>query len=217
VITEELFQFQSRDAIKAARIEVTKAYVQYVEEPKPSQRRGRFEQELELWAAAAACVQSEYAALPPLLRQEVALLIAEIGTVKRSSASLVDAGALCAACRGICCGFGKHHFSVVDLLGYLVAERELFTPLFDNPLCPYHTGTGCVMEPSLRPLSCTIFICEQIDACLADAVKLELAEIEQQLRRLYRQVEQLLGNRFENGLLITFERSRISGEQLFRY
>jgi len=171
----------------------------------------------ESWAAAAACVQAEYAALPPLLKQDVARLLAEIGLLKSSSASLVDAGAFCAACRGICCGFGKHHFSVVDLLGYLVAGRELFTPLFDSPLCPYHTGTGCVMEPALRPFTCIIFICEQIDACLDVAVKAELAEIEQQLRRLYAQLEQLLGNRFENGLLITYERSRLSGEQLFRY
>jgi len=171
----------------------------------------------ELWAAAVACVQAEYAALPPLLRQEVVRLLTEIGMLKGSSASLVDAGVLCAACRGICCGFGKHHFSVVDLLGYLVAGRELFTPLFDSPLCPYHTGTGCVMEPALRPFTCIIFICEQIDACLEDAVRLELAEIEQQLRRLYAQLEQLLGNRFENGLLITYERSRLSGKHLFSY
>jgi hypothetical protein len=171
----------------------------------------------EAWAAAAAAVQAEYAALPTMLKQEVTRLLTEIGMRKEKSASLVDAAALCAACRGICCGFGKHHFSVVDLLGYLVAGRELFTPRFDNPLCPYHAGTGCVMEPALRPLTCTIFICEQIDACLDDAVKLALTEIEQQLRRLYGQLEQLLGNRFENGLLITYERSRISGEHLFRY
>jgi hypothetical protein len=171
----------------------------------------------ELWAAATAAVQAEYAAVPPVLKQEVARLLAEIGIVKQRSASLVDAGALCEACRGICCGFGRHHFSVVDLLAYLVAERQLFEPLFDNPLCPYHTGGGCVMEPALRPFNCTIFICEQIDACLADPVKLELAEIEKQLRRLYGRLEQLLGNRFENGLLITYERSRLSGERLFRY
>ena len=42
-----LFQFQIEDAIKAARTEATEAYNQYVEEPKTSQRRGRFDLELE--------------------------------------------------------------------------------------------------------------------------------------------------------------------------
>jgi hypothetical protein len=43
-----LFQFQIGDAIKAAKIEATEAYNPYVEEPKTSQRRGRFDLELEL-------------------------------------------------------------------------------------------------------------------------------------------------------------------------
>jgi len=34
-----LFQFQIKDEIKAARSEATKAYREYVEEPKTSQRR----------------------------------------------------------------------------------------------------------------------------------------------------------------------------------
>jgi hypothetical protein len=33
------FRFQIKDDIKAARIEATKAYKQYVEEPKTSQQR----------------------------------------------------------------------------------------------------------------------------------------------------------------------------------
>jgi hypothetical protein len=45
-----VFQFQIEDAIKAARTEATEAYNQYVEEPKTSQRRGRFDLELELVA-----------------------------------------------------------------------------------------------------------------------------------------------------------------------
>ncbi len=43
-----LFRFQIKDDIKAARIEATKAYGQYVEEPKTSQRRCRFDLESEL-------------------------------------------------------------------------------------------------------------------------------------------------------------------------
>ena len=42
-----LFQFQIEDAFKAARIEATEAYSEYVEEPKTSQRRRRFDLEME--------------------------------------------------------------------------------------------------------------------------------------------------------------------------
>ncbi|MFZ3207218.1 MAG: tetratricopeptide repeat protein [Geobacteraceae bacterium] len=48
------YQFQIKDAVKAARIEATKAYSQYVEEPKTSQRRGRFDLELVSEASSAA-------------------------------------------------------------------------------------------------------------------------------------------------------------------
>ncbi|MFZ3209288.1 MAG: DUF4124 domain-containing protein, partial [Geobacteraceae bacterium] len=47
------YQFQIKDAVKAARIEATKAYNQYVEEPKTSQRRGRFDLELVLLVSIA--------------------------------------------------------------------------------------------------------------------------------------------------------------------
>jgi hypothetical protein len=171
----------------------------------------------QLWSAASAAVRAEYAALPPRLREQLAGLLKEIGSLKEAAASRVDSGELCTACGGICCGFGKHHFSVVDLLGYLVAGAQLFEPAFDNPLCPYHTGRGCMMAAALRPFNCIIFICEQLDAGLDDAVRRELAAMEQQLRHLYGRIEELLGNRFENGLLITYERGLSSGEPLFRY
>lgn len=173
--------------------------------------------DLELWSAAAARVTAEYALLPALLREQVVRLAREIGERKQQSIALASAGDYCARCRGRCCAFGKHHFSVVDLIGFLVADRELFTPDFGNPLCPYHTGRGCVMEPALRPFTCTIFICEHVDDCLDDDAKFRLAAIEESLRRLYTQMEQLLGNRFENGLLITYERGLASGGSIFGY
>jgi hypothetical protein len=171
----------------------------------------------ELWYAATAAVRTEYDGLPPLFRLEISRLLGEIALLKESSADRFDAGAECAACQGACCRFGRHHFSVVDLLGHLVAGEDLFTPDFGNPVCPYHTGTGCIMKPRLRPFTCIIFICEQIEAGLDEPVKAELTAIETELRRKYAELERLLGNRFENGLLITYERSLLSGENIFRY
>lgn len=73
------------------------------------------------------------------------------------------------------------------------------------------------MEPALRPLNCIIFLCDRLEELLSEPAKRELASLETELRRLYRCLELLLGNRFVNGLLITHERTTISGERLFNY
>ena len=46
-VQNQLYQFHIKDAIKAARNEATKAYHQYAEEPKTSQRRWGFDVELD--------------------------------------------------------------------------------------------------------------------------------------------------------------------------
>jgi len=172
----------------------------------------------ELWSAAVAATVREYGLLPPSLKQRVGELAAEIAVVKEAYqrlATTVDAEGICADCRGLCCGHGKHHFTVVDLLGYLAAGRELFTPDFASPVCPYHTGCGCLMEPGLRPLNCIIFLCDRVEELLPGPDRQELASLEKELRRLYACLELLLGNRFANGLLITFGRAHAAGSRLF--
>jgi len=174
----------------------------------------------DAWSAAVAAAGREYELLPGHLRQRVAELCAEIQSVKsayQQLASTVDADGICAECRGLCCGHGKHHFSVVDLLAYRAAGRELFVPDFSSPVCPYHTGRGCLMEPGLRPLNCIIFLCDRLEELLPELRLLELAALEKELRRLYRCLELLLGNRFANGLLITHERAVLSEGRLFTY
>ena len=117
----------------------------------------------QLWSVAVERVRTDYGALPEALKLKLSALSAEIMVLKARHQALVTgsvAAAACAECGGICCRFGKHHFTAVDLLAYLVADRELFSPSFDNPVCPYHSGCGCLMEPSLRPFNCIIFLCE---------------------------------------------------------
>ncbi len=181
---------------------------------------GEWVTDQESWSAAVAAVSREYELLPGLLRERVAEICDEVAAVKNAYqglAATVDADGICADCRGLCCGHGKHHFTVVDLLGYLAAGRQLFVPDFGNPLCPYHTGSGCLMEPGLRPLNCIIFLCDRLDDLLPEPAKGELSSLETELRRLYLCMELLLGSRFGNGLLITHERTVNSGERLFNY
>ncbi|HZV82350.1 MAG TPA: hypothetical protein VFF53_09290 [Geobacteraceae bacterium] len=174
----------------------------------------------ERWSAAVAATVREYGLLPLPLRQRVGEIAEEISVVKESYqrlAATVDADGICADCRGLCCGHGKHHFTVVDLLGYLSTGRELFAPDFASPVCPYHTGCGCLMDPGMRPLNCIIFLCDRLEELLPGPARQELSTLEKELRRLYICQELLLGNRFANGLLITFGRADVTGSRLFNY
>jgi hypothetical protein len=172
----------------------------------------------ELWSAAVGRVTSEYLALPAPVKQTLYELTSEVRTLKDEHQKLVtrfSADSLCERCKGICCRYGKHHFTAVELIVYLVSGRELFNPSFDNPVCPYIGGSGCMMEPALRPFNCIIFICEDLDSRLDEASRTELMAMEKRLRQLFQQIDQLLGNRFGNGLLITFQRSVDSGSPMF--
>jgi len=168
----------------------------------------------QLWSAAVERIKSDHDALPLALKQRLAELAAEVRELKsrhQTTVSLAEVAHLCADCRGLCCRFGKHHFTVVELIGYLSLGRELFSPDFDNPVCPYHGCSGCLMEPALRPFNCIIFICDQLDNRLEEQAREELAAIESRLRQIYSTFEQLLGNRFASGLLITYQRLLDSG------
>lgn len=171
----------------------------------------------ELWKAATEQVQKEYLALPGQVRIELDKTLKSIAELKSAIAALASADAECEKCGGICCRFGKHHFTVVDLLGYLNAEAELFLPDFANQVCPYHQGFGCLMSAALRPYNCIIFICEEVESRLDASVLHRLRSMEISLKGLYCRIAELLGNRFENGLLITYERSLVSGGALFRH
>jgi len=171
----------------------------------------------QVWSAAVERVRNDYHALPQALKLKLAELSAEIMDLKarhQAAVSTAAADAVCAECKGLCCRFGKHHFTVIELLVYLSAGRELFSPSYDNPVCPYHGGSGCLMEPSLRPFNCIIFICEQLETALEERVNADLAGIETRLRSIYKEFDQLLGNRFANGILITYQRALDSGAPL---
>jgi len=172
----------------------------------------------DLWSEAVGRVTSELPALPLPAKEILSGLTSEIRSLKDEHQKLVakfSTDSLCERCNGICCRYGKHHFTVVELIEFLVSERELFTPDFTNSVCPYIGVSGCLMEPAFRPFNCIIFICEDLDSRLDEASRTELMDIEKRLRQIYQQIDQLLGNRFANGLLITFQRSVDSGSPLF--
>ncbi|MCM2358822.1 MAG: hypothetical protein NDI77_11785 [Geobacteraceae bacterium] len=166
----------------------------------------------ESWDLAVAAVAGEFAALSPSRRALLAeLTLAATACKKELNAvvTAVSAAEICAACGGGCCETGKYHVTVVDLLVYLVEGKELFTPRYDQGMCPYLGAQGCLMAPAYRPYNCVTFNCERVERLLMQAEKERLASLERELRSLYGRFEELCGNRFMGGLLMNCERDLI--------
>jgi hypothetical protein len=114
----------------------------------------------------------------------------------------VDASIHCAACGGACCVRGKYHFTPVDLLAYLVTGKELFSPLFDNGLCPYLDQTSCLMPPAYRPFNCITFNCEIIEDHLQPHEVGRFYQLERELRLDYVAIRAVFPAGFIDGALL---------------
>jgi hypothetical protein len=163
----------------------------------------------ELWLTGIAALAREYEALPPTLRERVAVQAAQVREAKQSihdCVTTVNAGAICASCGGECCARGKNHVTVIDLLVYLVEGKELFSPRFDHDPCPYLGENGCMMPAPYRPFNCIIFNCDLVEGLMEPLEKERLYEAERRLRGLYGEFEKLFGRRFMAGLLLGCQR-----------
>ncbi len=169
----------------------------------------------EMWGSAVAAVAREYAALHLTLRTLVEEHVSTIRERKRALNAIsqeVSGGEICAACRGECCARGRHHFTVIDLLVHLAAGRPLPTPDFAGDRCPWLGSSGCCMEAAYRPFNCVTFNCELVEGLLEPSAWKEFYRVEQELRGSYRQLEDLFGNRFMQGLLLNYERAVADGD-----
>jgi hypothetical protein len=163
----------------------------------------------EKWDGAVAAVKREFATLPGPLMAKLKISIETIKKYKRSVFALteeVNAGQICAVCRGDCCRKGKYHFTVIDLLVYLVEDKQLFVPCFTNGRCPYSGVAGCLMEVEYRPFNCITFQCEQLERLMLPADIEKFYVLERALRSENADLERTFENRFSSGLFANYER-----------
>ncbi len=176
--------------------------------------------DLEKWDKAISAVNREFASLPEPFLSKLKNSVETIRKYKRSVFALtetINAGEICKACRGECCRKGKYHFTVTDLLVYLVEGKELFVPCFTNGRCPYSGDAGCLMEVEYRPFNCITFHCEELEKLLPKHAVEEFYGLEGKLRCQYGELEKLFDNRFAYGLLANYERNfKQSGMMLFQ-
>lgn len=165
--------------------------------------------DLGMWDDAVTAVRIEYTDLSASTKRELKRVVGMIQREKMEISSLMenaDVAGICARCAGECCKSGKYHFTVIDLLVFLDSETDLFRPVFKEARCPFLGRDGCLMEPRVRPFTCITFFCERVESLLTRSETARLRVVEESLRRLYAEVEQLFGKRLMQGLLMNYER-----------
>jgi len=112
---------------------------------------------------------------------------------------------VCAKCDGACCGCGRHHVTLTNLLAYLLADDEPPAPDLGKT-CPYLAEQGCRLPVSRRPYNCITFFCEQLEENLSEQSRQQLRFMDQQLRREYQALAERYPAASLRGIWIALER-----------
>ena len=158
------------------------------------------------WSKIINSLRREVAALAGAERAWISARLAAIALLQEELHACVRASggeALCARCPEHCCGQGKNHPGLANLLFYLLAGEELAAD-FSAP-CPQLGPAGCVFPPARRPFNCITFNCEQVEERLTAAQRQRLATLETALRALYESFAHRYAGAGPQGLLIRAE------------
>ncbi len=160
-----------------------------------------------LWRSVVDAVGAELAALAP---EERASLRGDLETIRELQEELhllflaAGGAGLCAACDGECCGLGRHHLTLANLLPFLLAAEEP-PPLDFGRTCPLLGDGGCILEAGRRPYNCVTFLCEAVEERLTPADRERFGNLETDLRRRYGDLESRYAGAGMRGLLLRAE------------
>jgi len=161
-----------------------------------------------LWQRIVDGLEEEVLHLPPSERAWIASRLERIGELQDELHALFLKGEgleACRECGGSCCDRGRHHATLVNLLGFLLAGKQPPLPDFKRP-CPFLGETGCLMEPAGRPFNCITFICGEIEDRLDTAGREAFYVFERELRRLYGEFDARYAGSSLRGILIRASR-----------
>lgn len=172
------------------------------------------QQRKQLWQRTVKAVSAELGQLDPERRAWILTAVASIGELQEQMHALflaADGPALCQQCLGACCACGTHHFTLANLLAYLIEGINLPEPDFGQT-CPFLGGSGCLLSVSRRPFNCVIFLCEEVWANLTEPQQHMARQLEDELRRQYLAFDDCFAGASLRGLLIRAE--RLGGQAL---
>lgn len=145
-----------------------------------------------LWRQLVLRLGEELSRLEPAETAWLAASLAQVADCQRQlHAFFLQAGGarLCRDCAGDCCGCGKNHLTLVNLLGYLVAGEALPNPEFSRT-CPFLGDAGCRHDIGRRPFNCVTFLCEKVEERLEPVSREAFYRLEKKLRQLYAEFDQ---------------------------
>jgi hypothetical protein len=162
----------------------------------------------QLWRRSLTSVMTELEHLDPRRRDWIAEATRGIAMDQQRMHELflaADGPALCRCCQGACCACGAHHFTLTNLLAYLIEGDSPPQPDFTQT-CPFLDSSGCRLPVARRPFNCVIFLCEEVWANLSEQQKQEARSLEAALRRRYLAFDGYFAGSSLRGLLIRAER-----------
>ena len=112
----------------------------------------------------------------------------------------------CAGCDGACCGCGRHHVTLTNLLAYLLNGENPPPPDFSR-ICPYLGDHGCRLPVARRPYNCITFFCETLDDRLSATDRELLSVLDRELRSEYQRIAERYPAASLRGLWIALERA----------
>jgi len=161
------------------------------------------------WEQALACCRAELYSLP---QSEVDWLKDRLKLIARLQGELdrlfrtANGPACCTSCAERCCSCGRHHFTLTNLLGFLLQGKTPLRPDFRRA-CPFGGTAGCDLDVAFRPYNCVSFVCDQVEAGMDGAARSAFYRIEQQLRGVYQAIADRYPAASLQGLLIAMERT----------
>lgn len=161
-----------------------------------------------LWQAQIDRLRHELSGLDAEEGVWLAAALARVAEIQQSlhDCFLAAGGpAICSDCAGECCGCGKNHLTLVNLLAYLHPGEPLPEPDFARP-CPFLGPAGCRHEVSRRPFNCVTFLCEAVEARLGAAGRERFYALERDLRTLYEAFDRRYAGSSLRGIFIRSER-----------
>ncbi len=160
------------------------------------------------WGRIVETVKTEVAALPLGEKEWMSKMLVRIGEVQQKMHALfASAGGLrlCRSCLGECCGCGKNHLTLANLLTFLLPGEEPPSPDFSRT-CPYLGDEGCLFDAARRPYNCVSFLCEPVEGRLSPEERESFYLLERELRSLYLQFDGRYAGSSLRGIFIRAER-----------
>lgn len=159
------------------------------------------------WPTLVQAIKREIAALGDV---ELAWLNERLAVIAATQQALdqlfckAGGSTSCSGCDGACCGCGRHHLTLTNLLAYLLAGEEPPVPDFSRT-CPFLGETGCRLPVPRRPYNCITFFCEILEDQLNPDECEQLRSLDRRLRNEYQRVAHRYPGASLRGLWIALE------------